>query len=765
MTDIYIDLTPSGSGGSGSVVTPAGNDGEVQVKSGTALAAATNVKAGSGYLSLGIAPASTGDLRVTGGFKIISNVSGVDRPVLEASTGATIIVGGFNSAECSAIINRVSSGGTVYNQIAGTNYLTINETLTTSGNPIAFGAAPATTGTIRLSTNTSIVSRNETNTGDAPMMTLGAGNIMYIGDTSTVDRVYAFATNQFKGAVTGNHGFHVQNGTATVQASTAFVVTDNINVPEGLKVIAASGSTTELQFTSAVAGAKYWQANLATNSATGSLMSFQAQNATGTTSTGGTITLTSGTGTSAAGPVKLQTGGTDRLTITKDGYFIVPNASSNPGSNPSSGIYLYSDSSDGYFKYRHATYGVISLNGGSGGGGSFTAAGDLSGSSSSQTVIKINGATVPAAGALTTGHVLQVSGISATTYGFIADANVSSSANIAGSKLASATTGATGAIQLANDLGGSGTSPTVLSLTGASGAVNIGTSGNILTWNTATTAPGIKQANNTTNSATAATMTFQAANATGTTATGGALVLTSGTGTTVAGSVKIQTGAVDKVTIAPTLITLVPVGLQWTTAAGAPIINQADNTTNSATASLMTLQAQNATGTTATGGGLTLGTGTGTTANGVLTIKSGSSTVWTVDSATQTTDKSTKRINSGNAKLTVTEEQANVQTTNATQTTLYTWTIPSNTITAVDVIITAFSTTNCAVYKRYIKYKNLSGTVTPGTIINVLDDDSDDAAWDATVTNSGATATVKVTGKASTTIQWSMVIRRQESIA
>jgi len=50
---------------------------------------------------------------------------------------------------------------------------------------------------------------------------------------------------------------------------------------------------------------------------------------------------------------------------------------------------------------------------------SFTAGGDLSGTSSSQTVIAIHGASVPAAGSLTMGNVLQVSGSSAVTYGAV----------------------------------------------------------------------------------------------------------------------------------------------------------------------------------------------------------------------------------------------------------------------------------------------------------------------------------------------------------
>lgn len=70
--------------------------------------------------------------------------------------------------------------------------------------------------------------------------------------------------------------------------------------------------------------------------------------------------------------------------------------------------------------------------------GTVQLSGDLGGTGSTATTPRVggvNGATVPAAGALTTGHVLQVTGTSALTYGFVADANVSGSAAIAGSKI------------------------------------------------------------------------------------------------------------------------------------------------------------------------------------------------------------------------------------------------------------------------------------------------------------------------------------------
>jgi hypothetical protein len=73
----------------------------------------------------------------------------------------------------------------------------------------------------------------------------------------------------------------------------------------------------------------------------------------------------------------------------------------------------------------------------SGGGGSFSAGGDLSGSNVDQTVIKINGTSVPASPTLSAGviPVLVAASSTSSTWTTITDSNVNASANIAGSKI------------------------------------------------------------------------------------------------------------------------------------------------------------------------------------------------------------------------------------------------------------------------------------------------------------------------------------------
>ena len=93
-------------------------------------------------------------------------------------------------------------------------------------------------------------------------------------------------------------------------------------------------------------------------------------------------------------------------------------------------------------------------------------AGDLAGTSTSVTVSRINGSTVPAGGSLTTGTVLRATGTATLAYGALDLANVSAVTGVLPSaNLFQATTGTSGAVRLTGDLGGTGASPTVVDLT------------------------------------------------------------------------------------------------------------------------------------------------------------------------------------------------------------------------------------------------------------------------------------------------------------
>lgn len=101
---------------------PTGSDTEVQTKNGSALAGATNVKAGSGYLAIGATVPTTGTIRLADGSSVVATTGGTDRPLLTYSAG-NLTVG--DATVISSIINRVNSSGLIYNQSNGVNVWTI----------------------------------------------------------------------------------------------------------------------------------------------------------------------------------------------------------------------------------------------------------------------------------------------------------------------------------------------------------------------------------------------------------------------------------------------------------------------------------------------------------------------------------------------------------------------------------------------------------------------------------------------------------------
>jgi hypothetical protein len=111
-------------------------------------------------------------------------------------------------------------------------------------------------------------------------------------------------------------------------------------------------------------------------------------------------------------------------------------------------------------------------------------------------------------------------------------------------------------------------------------------------------------------------LTIQAQNATGTTSNGGSLNLTSGSGTSANGVVNLQTAGSTRAFVNDTTITSFVPTIQYGAAVASPTISQITTPTNSATGQTMTIQAQNASGTTSHGATLLLSSGSGTSSNG-----------------------------------------------------------------------------------------------------------------------------------------------------
>jgi hypothetical protein len=102
-----------------------------------------------------------------------------------------------------------------------------------------------------------------------------------------------------------------------------------------------------------------------------------------------------------------------------------------------------------------------------------------------------------------------------------------------------------------------------------------------------------------------------------------------------------------------------------------------------------------------------------------------------------------------------------VATTNATATTLYSMTLPTDSVTLVEAKIlgkrtggTAGANGDCATYILRARYKNVGGTVTQPGGVDLNFSSEDVAGYGATLNFTGTTARVQVTGIANTNITW-----------
>lgn len=117
---------------------------------------------------------------------------------------------------------------------------------------------------------------------------------------------------------------------------------------------------------------------------------------------------------------------------------------------------------------------------------------------------------------------------------------------------------------------------------------------------------------------------------------------------------------------------------------------------------------------------------------------------------------------SNNTKGTCTDvNPVNVQTTDATVTTLDSFTLSNNSAVTVSWMVTGIKSdySQAASYCIAACFRNNAGTVTQVGTTQVQALESD-ATWAATADNSGTTIRLRVTGVAATTIQWTAVCTR-----
>jgi hypothetical protein len=127
------------------------------------------------------------------------------------------------------------------------------------------------------------------------------------------------------------------------------------------------------------------------------------------------------------------------------------------------------------------------------------------------------------------------------------------------------------------------------------------------------------------------------------------------------------------------------------------------------------------------------------------------------------TFSSTSMQATGNARARTYSDIANVQTTDATVTSLFTWTILDEAATMVTAEVAGCRSTGAetATYVRKIRFKRDGGTVSAGTVDTSFTSE-ETSTWDCTIDNSTSTGRVRVTGVAAVTIDWGGVISRLE---
>lgn len=119
----------------------------------------------------------------------------------------------------------------------------------------------------------------------------------------------------------------------------------------------------------------------------------------------------------------------------------------------------------------------------------------------------------------------------------------------------------------------------------------------------------------------------------------------------------------------------------------------------------------------------------------------------------------------GNARARAYSAVANVQTADATVTSLYTWTVldEAASLVVAELLADLSDGSATASYVRRARVKRDGGTVTVGTVEDsYTSEEAAFAACDVTIDNDTSTGRVRVTGIAATTIDWGGIVSRLE---
>jgi len=244
-----------------------------------------------GYISLGASPTAAGLIKM-------------EDLVTNSGTGATLTIHGQNETGTTSI-----GGDLILNAGTGTSS---NGYITTTSNWKMGDIGGSPSATIGSAAGTQLLFRDDSE------IRFRSGATTYGGIYMTSGNIY-FGSYSSAASSPINTYFDCQTATYFRVLGGAYLKIDN--------AIGIVPAVANLQWTSSPAGGSpvISQADLTTVSGTGQTFTIQAQNETGTTSTGGNLALTSGTGSSADGYTYLKTGGTTRLTVKPTGVVTIAN--------------------------------------------------------------------------------------------------------------------------------------------------------------------------------------------------------------------------------------------------------------------------------------------------------------------------------------------------------------------------------------------------------------------------------------------------------
>lgn len=344
--------------------------------------------------------------------------------VLVAGTGTTL----EQDDEQGTITFNSSGGGGA--MPGGTGTVRVDGGVATAPDYFKAGAIPAASGQVRLANTSSIKARNVGNDADENLIS-HTSSLISVGDTVRALALYGTSLAIEAMAVGGLGLLLATSGGAVVKAvGTAgqVPVSDGTNVAMGKIADASVDAAAAIAVTKLALGpvrGVLWSNGSANSwTATPTLTALALANDDVLTASGAALTVGATGWTSldikagAAAPISLRQNGVTKLSVNASGETVIGSLAGylkgTAGVVSAVSTIPVADLAPGTNTYVLTTTGGVAVWAAPAAG--FTAGGDLTGSSSSQTVAKVNGATVPAAGSLTTGNVLQVSGTSALTY-------------------------------------------------------------------------------------------------------------------------------------------------------------------------------------------------------------------------------------------------------------------------------------------------------------------------------------------------------------